>query len=378
MTEQIADGGRLPMSDVDVTGCGPPSAVASAVGCRRGAPTLGRVTGSVDTLGRPIHDLRISVTDRCNFRCTYCMPKEVFGRDYEYLPREQLLSFEEIERMVRVLVGLGVRKVRLTGGEPLLRRELEVLVGLLAAVPGVADLTLTTNGALLARKAGALAAGGLHRITVSLDSLDDATFRAMNDVGFPVDRVLEGIDVAAAVGLGPIKVNMVVKRGVNDHEVVAMARHFKGTGHIVRFIEFMDVGTTNGWRLEDVVPAAEIVDRISAEYPVAPMAPAYRGEVANRYRYRDGSGEFGVVASVTLPFCGDCSRLRLSADGTLYTCLFATTGHGMRDLMRSGAGDAEVAAAVTGIWARRDDRYSELRSAETASWQRIEMSYIGG
>jgi GTP 3',8-cyclase len=332
----------------------------------------------VDTLGRPLRDLRISVTDRCNFRCTYCMPKEVFGRDYEYVPRASLLTFEEIARLTRIFTDLGVSKVRLTGGEPLLRTELEHLVSMLAGLTGVEDLTLTTNGSLLERKAGALADAGLSRVTVSLDSLDDPTFMAMNDVGFPVARVLDGIEAAAAAGLGPIKVNMVVKRGVNDGDVVAMARHFKGTGHIVRFIEFMDVGTTNGWRLESVVPAADIVERISAEMPLEAVAPNYRGEVANRYRYVDGSGEIGVIASVTRPFCGDCSRVRLSAEGGMYTCLFATRGHDLRAPLRDGMSDDGIAATITGLWGGRGDRYSELRSEETARWQKIEMSYIGG
>jgi len=332
----------------------------------------------LDTLGRPLRDLRISVTDRCNFRCTYCMPKEVFGRDYEFLARDLLLTFEEITRITAVFTRLGVRKVRLTGGEPLLRKDIETLVGMLAAVDGVVDLTLTTNGSLLARKAEALAAAGLDRVTVSLDSLDDATFMAMNDVDFPVAKVLDAIDAADAAGLGPIKINVVVKRGVNDHEVAEMARHFRGTDRIVRFIEYMDVGRTNGWRMDDVVPAAEVLDAIAAEAPFEPIAPAYPGEVANRFRYRDGSGEFGVIASVTRPFCGACTRARLSAEGSLFTCLFATGGHDLRALVRGEASDAELLAAVGAVWARRGDRYSEIRSAATAGWEKIEMSYIGG
>jgi len=332
----------------------------------------------IDTLGRPLHDLRISVTDRCNFRCTYCMPKEVFGHDWEFLSRELLLSFEEIARLTRIFVGLGVRKVRLTGGEPLLRKDVESLVAILAAIEGVNDLTLTTNGSLLERKAAALAAAGLDRVTVSLDSLDDATFMRMNDVEFPVAKVLDAIDAAAAAGLGPIKVNVVVKRGVNDHEVVDMARHFKGTGHIVRFIEYMDVGHTNGWRLDDVVPAAEVVSRISAAMPMEMVAPNYPGEVANRYRYEDGTGEIGVIASVTRPFCGSCTRARLSAEGSLYTCLFATGGHDLRGMLRSGADDQAVMEAISAVWARRSDRYSEIRSEATAGWDKVEMSYIGG
>ena len=306
------------------------------------------------------------------------MPREIFGRDYEFLERSLLLTFEEITRIVRVGARLGVTKVRLTGGEPLLRKGLPDLVAMLAAVDGIDDLTLTTNGSLLARDAGALAAAGLRRVTVSLDSLDDATFMAMNDVGFPVAKVLAGIDAAAAAGLGPIKVNMVVKRGVNDHDIVAMAEHFKGTGHIVRFIEYMDVGHSNGWRLDDVVPAAEVVAAIAQRFPLDPIAPNYPGEVANRYRYRDGTGEVGVIGSVTRPFCGGCTRARLSAEGTIYTCLFATGGHDLRALVRDGADDAELTRTLTAVWTARTDRYSEIRSEATAGWQKVEMSYIGG
>ncbi len=330
----------------------------------------------LDRLGRPLRDLRISITDRCNFRCVYCMPKEVFGRDYEFLPRAQLLTFEEIERVARAFVANGVHKVRITGGEPLVRREVERLVELLAAIDDL-DLTLTTNGALLAAKAQALAAAGLKRITVSLDSLDDATFRAMNDVDFPVDRVLDGIDAAAAAGL-PVKVNVVVKRGLNDDDVLDLARHFRRTPHVIRFIEYMDVGHTNGWRMDDVVPAAEIVERIGAEFPLEPVAPSYRGEVARRWRYADGAGEIGVIASVTQPFCGDCTRARLSADGRLYTCLFAVKGRDLRALVRSGADDAALSDEIAALWSVRTDRYSELRSAKTADLPKIEMSYIGG
>ena len=329
-----------------------------------------------DTLGRPLRDLRISVTDRCNFRCVYCMPKEVFGRDYRFLPRRELLTFEEIERVARVFVSLGVNKLRITGGEPLLRRDLEHLVARLAAL-GDLDLTLTTNGALLGKKAEALAAAGLTRVTVSLDSLDDEVFRAMNDVDFPVARVLGAIDAAAAAGL-PVKVNVVVKRGLNDGSVLDMARRFRGTGHVVRFIEFMDVGATNGWRLDDVVPAAEIVRTIGAEFPLEPVEPAYRGEVSERYRYLDGAGEIGVIASVTQPFCGNCTRARLSADGKLYTCLFAVRGHDLRAQLRSEAGDDELEAAIRAVWERRTDRYSELRTEDTAALRKVEMSYIGG
>ena len=331
----------------------------------------------LDTLGRPLHDLRISVTDRCNFRCVYCMPKEVFGKDYQFLPRAEILTFEEIEQLTRIFVSLGVRKVRLTGGEPLVRRDLERLVEKLARL-GDLDLTLTTNGSLLAQKVSALAAAGLKRVTVSLDSLDDATFKSMNDVDFPVAKVLAGIEAAQAAGLGPVKINMVTKRGVNEHSIVPMARYFKGTGMTLRFIEFMDVGSTNGWRLDDVVPAREIVAMIDRELPLEPVDRAYRGEVAARYRYKDGSGEIGVISSVTQPFCADCTRARLSADGSLYTCLFATQGHDLRGLVRGGASDEEITRFITDIWRVRTDRYSELRSNNTAGLHKIEMSFIGG
>jgi cyclic pyranopterin phosphate synthase len=329
----------------------------------------------LDTLARPLRDLRISVTDRCNFRCVYCMPKEVFGRDYEFLPRSQLLTFEEIERVARVATGLGVSKVRITGGEPLARRDLERLVAMLAALE--VELTLTTNGSLLAAKARALAEAGLHRVTVSLDALDDATFRALNDVDFPVARVLEGIEAARDAGL-PVKVNCVVKRGANEAEVLPLARYFHETGDTLRFIEYMDVGTTNGWRMDDVVPAAEIVSLLDHELGLEPVEPAYRGEVARRYRYRDGGGEVGVIASVTQPFCGDCTRLRLSADGKLYTCLFAVRGHDVRALVRGGASDEELRTALASIWRVRADRYSELRTKATSAASKVEMSYIGG
>jgi cyclic pyranopterin phosphate synthase len=330
-----------------------------------------------DTLSRPLRDLRISVTDRCNFRCTYCMPKEVFGREYEFLRRDQLLTFEEIERLARLFATSGVEKIRLTGGEPLLRRDLERLVGMLARIPAL-DLTLTTNGALLPQKAEALAEAGLKRVSVSLDSLDDDVFAAMNDVDFPVARVLEGIEAAAAAGLCPVKVNVVVKRGVNEGSIVPMASHFHGTGHIVRFIEYMDVGATNGWRMDDVVPAAEIVAAIDAELPLEPVAPNYHGEVARRWRYRDGGGEIGIIASVTEPFCGDCTRARLSAEGKLFTCLFGVDGYDLRALLRGNASDAEIASTIGRVWGRRADRYSELRSEATADLPKVEMSYIGG
>ena len=330
-----------------------------------------------DTLSRPLRDLRISVTDRCNFRCVYCMPKEVFGRDFQFLTREELLSFEEIERLARAFHRHGVRKIRLTGGEPLVRREVEKLVAMLAKLPGI-DLTMTTNGLLLPQKAEALKAAGLNRITVSLDSLDKAVFQAMNDVGATVEAVLQGIGAAEQAGLHPIKVNMVVKRGVNEASVLPMARYFRERGHILRFIEFMDVGHTNGWRLDDVVPATEIVAGIGAEFPLEPTEPNYQGEVANRYRYRDGGGEVGLIASVTQPFCRDCSRARLSADGMLYTCLFAVKGHDLRSLLRAGASDEEIYEAIGAVWRVRTDRYSEIRSAETVDLPKVEMSYIGG
>jgi cyclic pyranopterin phosphate synthase len=330
-----------------------------------------------DVFARPLHDLRVSVTDRCNFRCVYCMPKEVFGKDFQFLPRAEILSFEEIERLVRVFVGLGVRKVRLTGGEPLVRRNIERLVEMLAKVSDL-DLTLTTNGSLLASKARMLRDAGLKRVTVSLDSLDDAVFKSMNDVDFPVARVLEGIDAAEAAGLAPVKVNMVVKRGLNDDSILPMARHFRGTGRILRFIEYMDVGSSNGWRLNDVVSAREIIATIDRELPLEPIGKNYPGEVAERWRYRDGTGEIGVIASVTQAFCADCTRARLSADGSLYTCLFATQGHDLRPLVRGAATDAEIADAIAAIWTAREDRYSELRSEETVGLKKIEMSFIGG
>ena len=342
-----------------------------------GALRAGESGRRADLLGRPLRDLRISVTDRCNFRCTYCMPREVFGPDYRFLPRSAVLSFEEIARLVRIFAGRGIEKVRLTGGEPLLRKDLERLIALLVGIGGL-ELTLTTNASLLARKARVLRNAGLQRITISLDSLDDRVFRAMNDADYPVASVLEGIDAAAAAGIAPIKINMVVKRGVNDHTVLDMARHFKGSGHIVRFIEFMDVGATNGWRLDDVVPSAEIVRRIDAEMPLEPVDPNYYGEVAERWRYRDGSGEIGVISSVTQAFCRTCTRARLSTEGMLYTCLFATAGYDMRALLRNGTADEEIAAAIGRIWQVRADRYSEIRTAETTGLRKIEMSYIGG
>jgi GTP 3',8-cyclase len=345
------------------------------------SPTLSTVEPLLDRLGRPLETLRISITDRCNFRCVYCMPREVFGRDYVFLERKELLTFEEIGRLAGIFAALGVRTLRLTGGEPLVRRDVERLVEVLAAIrtpdgEGL-DLALTTNGSLLAQKAERLAQAGLSRVTVSLDSLDDQAFRVLNDVDFPVERVLEGIDAAASAGL-PVKVNAVVKRGVNDESVVALAERFRGTGHALRFIEYMDVGHTNGWRLDDVVPADEIVRRIDAAWPLEPIVPARPDETARRFRYRDGAGEIGVIASVTQPFCGGCSRARLSAEGKLYTCLFALRGHDLREQLRAGAGDEQLAETLRGIWGRRTDRYSELRTSETASLPKVEMSYIGG
>ena len=352
----------------------------------------------LDRLGRPLETLRVSITDRCNFRCVYCMPKEVFGREYAFLERKELLSLEELARVASIFASLGVRTVRITGGEPLVRRNVEHLVELLAGIdagsaageagsarradpgrkrPGGLEIALTTNGALLAQKADALARACLDRVTVSLDSLDEETFRALNDVDFPVARVLEGIDAAAAAGL-PVKVNAVVKRGVNDGDVVALAERFRGTGHTLRFIEYMDVGHTNGWRLDDVVPAAEIVSRIDAAWPLEPAGRDRPDETANRWRYRDGAGEIGVIASVTQPFCGGCSRARLSAEGRLYTCLFALKGHDLRAPLRLGRSDGELAEEIRGLWGRRTDRYSELRTAETAARPKVEMSYIGG
>lgn len=335
-------------------------------------------SGLADQYNRPLHDLRISVTDRCNFRCTYCMPKEVFGRDFKFLPASSLLSFEEITRLARIFTGLGVEKIRLTGGEPLVRRDIEQLIGMLAPLPGLKDLTLTTNGALLTRKAQALKDAGLQRVTVSLDSLDNSVFKAMNDVDFPVEKVLDGIEAARAAGLWPIKVNMVVQRGVNENSILPMARYFKDAGIILRFIEYMDVGTTNGWRLDDVVSAAEIVRIIDAEMPIEPADPNYQGEVAQRYKYRDGSGEIGLISSVTQPFCGNCSRSRLSSEGLLYTCLFGSFGHDLRALLRGNSTDEEIAGKVGRIWRKRDDRYSELRTLETTQAPKVEMSHIGG
>ena len=329
-----------------------------------------------DVLARPLRDLRISVTDRCNFRCVYCMPREVFGADHPFLPHAAILSFEEIARVARIFVGLGVKKIRLTGGEPLVRKDLHKLVALLA--PLGADLTLTTNGSALARQARRLKDAGLQRVTVSLDSLDDATFRRMNDADVPVATVLEGIDAAAAAGLAPVKINMVVKRGMNEHQIVDMARYWRGRGHVVRFIEYMDVGSTNGWRMDDVVPSAEVIRRLGEQFPLEPVDPHYTGEVAERWRYRDGAGEIGVISSVTQAFCRDCNRIRLSTEGALFTCLFADAGHDLKGLLRGGGSDDAIRNRIAAVWNARTDRYSEIRTAETARLRKVEMSYIGG
>lgn len=341
-----------------------------------------------DTLGRPLRDLRISVTDRCNFRCNYCMPSEIFGKDYAFLPQTSLLSFEEITRLATIFVAHGVEKIRLTGGEPLLRKNLEVLIGMLARLQTPQgkplDITLTTNGSLLARKAQALKDAGLRRVTVSLDALDDTIFRGMNDVDFPVVDVLKGIEVAQKVGLAPLKINMVVKRGTNDSQILPLARHFRHTGAVLRFIEYMDVGATNGWRMDEVLPSAQVIDHLQTEFPLAAIDPNYAGETAERWRYMDGGGEIGVISSVTQAFCGECNRARLSTEGKLFLCLFAHQGHDLRALLRGNYADDQIAAAVGPIWQARADRYSELRAAlppdasPPGSAKRVEMSYIGG
>ena len=349
-------------------------------------PTTGLLT---DALARPLRDLRISVTDRCNFRCSYCMPSEVFNKDYAFLPQTSLLSFEEIARVARIFVAHGVEKIRLTGGEPLLRKNLEVLIEMLARMTTVAgnplDITLTTNASLLAKKARSLKDAGLQRVTVSLDALDDMIFRRMNDVDFPVADVLRGIETANKVGLLPIKINMVVKRGTNDQEILPMARHFRHSGNVLRFIEYMDVGATNGWRMDEVLPSAQVIERINAEFAVATINPNYMGETAQRWRYADGAGEIGVISSVTQAFCGDCNRARLSTEGKLFLCLFASQGHDLRALLRGGFADNQLSDAVAHIWQGRDDRYSQQRAAlppntqlESNATKRVEMSYIGG
>jgi cyclic pyranopterin phosphate synthase len=332
-----------------------------------------------DQLARPLRDLRISVTDRCNFRCTYCMPKEIFGSNFAYLDRASLLTFEEIARVARLFVSRGVEKIRITGGEPLLRRDLDKLIAMLHSIEGLRDLTVTTNGSLLTRdRAEAFRAAGLGRITISLDSLDDAVFRSMNDVDFPVDRVLHAIDAAGAAGLAPIKIDMVVRRDVNDASMIPMAEHFRGSGNIFRFIEYMDVGNTNGWRMNDVVSGREILEAIRSRWPVEPVDANYFGEVAERWRYTDGAGEIGIIASVTQPFCSSCTRMRLSAEGELYTCLFASAGFDLRRLVRGTASDQEIGDAIAALWSSRGDRYSEIRSADTVDLKKVEMSHIGG
>jgi GTP 3',8-cyclase len=360
----------IPLTDARAAHGGNVSAAAAA-------PSVTPTGLLADTHGRLLRDLRISVTDRCNFRCVYCMPKDVFGHDYPFLPHAELLSFEEITRLAQIFKLHGVEKIRLTGGEPLLRKNIERLVAMLSGLGGL-DLTLTTNGAALAAKAQALKNAGLNRVTVSLDALDDSVFRAMNDVDFPVAKVLEGIDAAAAAGLVPVKINMVVKRGVNEQEILPMARHFKGSGHILRFIEYMDVGHTNGWRMDDVVPSVEVIATIGRRFPLAPTDANYTGEVAERWRYLDGSGEIGVISSVTQAFCSECTRARLATDGKLYTCLFATTGYDLRALLRGGSSDAQIGNYLAAIWLQRADRYSEIRSENTVALPKIEMSYIGG
>jgi cyclic pyranopterin phosphate synthase len=340
-------------------------------------PTALPAPTTSDRRGRPLRDLRISVTDRCNFRCVYCMPKTVFGRDYPFLPRQDLLTYEEIVRLARLFAAQGVNKIRLTGGEPLLRRDIERLIEQLARIPDL-ELTLTTNGSLLAARARALRDAGLHRVTVSLDGLDDAVFKRMNDADYPVSRVLDGIEAAAHVGLAPVKINMVVKRGANDGEILPMARHFRGSGHILRFIEYMDAGNANAWQAAEVIPAADVVRHIDSEFPLEAIDPNYPGEVAERWRYRDGAGEIGVIASVTQAFCSGCTRVRLSTDGRVYTCLFASEGHDLRHLLRGNTDDAQLATAIAEIWRQRDDRYSELRGAGLPVAKKIEMSYIGG
>jgi len=330
-----------------------------------------------DRLGRPLRDLRLSVTDRCNFRCPYCMPREVFGPDHVFLPKSEILRFEELTRLARIFLSLGVEKVRLTGGEPLLRRDLPILIGQLSSVGGLHDIALTTNGSALVSLARPLRAAGLRRLTVSLDALDDGIFRAMNDVDFPVHRVLAGIDAAIEAGFPSVKINMVVKRGVNEDQILPMARRFRGPQFVLRFIEYMDVGNTNGWRMDDVVTAREILALLQGEFRLEPVAPNYPGEVARRYRHRDG-GEIGIIASVTQPFCRGCTRARISADGHFFTCLFASDGHDLRALLRSGLSDEKIACAIRAMWQGREDRYSELRSAEMTSRPKAEMSVLGG
>ncbi|MEF8793706.1 GTP 3',8-cyclase MoaA [Thiohalorhabdus sp.] len=333
-----------------------------------------------DTLARPLRDLRISVTDRCNFRCVYCMPKELFGSEHAFLPRSEILSFEEITRLARLFAAEGVRKLRITGGEPLVRHDIEQLIGMLADIPGIDDITLTTNASLLTpQRAATLRDAGLNRVTASLDAIDGGVFRRINDVDYPVARVLEGIEAAGEASLGPVKVNMVVKRGLNHDQILPMADHFRGSGHILRFIEFMDVGNSNGWRMADVVTAAEIRDTLATHWPIESLDPNYTGEVASRYRYGDGGGEVGIIPSVTEPFCGTCTRARLSAQGELFTCLFADGGYDFRHMLRQEqASDEAITRRIQALWSARADRYSELRTAETAGQRKVEMSFIGG
>ncbi|HEU0229716.1 MAG TPA: GTP 3',8-cyclase MoaA [Burkholderiaceae bacterium] len=375
---------KVTFLDSDVPGAHRPARVSPRVRPAAGlAPeAAGTSPAPHDQRGRPMHDLRISVTDRCNFRCTYCMPREVFGGNYQFMPHAELLTFEEISRVAGIAVGLGVRKIRLTGGEPLLRKNIEVLVGMLAGLRAPngepVDITLTTNGTLLAKKAAALKDAGLKRVTVSLDALDETLFERMSDSQVSVKTVLRGIDEAARVGLTPVKINMVVKKGVNEDQIVPMARHFRHSGHILRFIEFMDVGTSNGWNLKQVVTGAEILARIGQAYPLTPADSSYRGEVASRWRYADDGGEIGLITSVSQPFCGDCTRLRLSPEGKLFLCLFASQGHDLRAMLRGRATDEQISSRLSGVWAARDDHYSEQRGRETVLRQKIEMSYIGG
>ena len=333
---------------------------------------------TTDTRGRRLRDLRISVTDRCNLRCTYCMPADVFGADYKFLPRNEVLDYEELAQLARVFASLGAAKLRITGGEPLLRRNLDGFISMLKRVPGVEDIALTTNGLLLPKLAGPLKLAGLDRVTVSLDSLDDETFGRINGRGVAVKQVLAGIDAAQAAGLGPVKINMVVQRGVNEQDILPMVEHFRGTGHVLRFIEFMDVGTTNGWRMEQVVPSREVHAMIDARWPLESAEPNYPGEVARRWRFKDGQGEIGLISSVTNTFCGDCTRARLSVKGELFTCLFAAKGTDLRAPLRAGASDAELRELIAGVWNQRDDRYSELRNQNTQGLPKAEMSYLGG
>ncbi len=345
--------------------------------------SLKSLVGITDKLNRPVRDLRISVTDRCNFRCTYCMPAEIFGERYEFLPRPEILTFEEIERIARIFAAVGVNKLRITGGEPLVRANLPELIERLSLIEGIEDIALTTNGYLLPKYANELKEAGLNRLTISLDSIDEEIFKKMSGRPQGPANTLEGIKLATELGFSPIKINVVVQRAVNDHTLVDTARYFKGTGAIVRFIEFMDVGTKNGWELSEVVTSKEVIEMIGSEFPLEPVDPNYTGEVASRYRYKDGDGEIGVISSVSEPFCGSCTRARLSTDGKLVTCLFASGGTDLKETLRSGKSDEEIAEIIGGIWTNRSDRYSELRSKATdlnagAEGDKVEMYYIGG